>query len=518
MKLKILLIITFPFFVFENIVKSYSFQYIYDTGINSPDFSLEYMFKILFVVILILAITYFLGYVYETVKVCLIQKKIEDNRNSLLKSFVTNYHKTKKNEPSFHLNMISNDLILLNDNYYKPIYSLIENIFIFIFSCIAVFIISPVMLISILLLFMPVFIIPKVFAKSLNKRTNQYSQDNTLMLKKVTEYLNGIDVINQFRITSEIIEKSKVIFKKVYTSITKLRITENISDYLVTIIANSVFVFEISFGIYLYSKGVITIGQQMAIIQLSNTIINPISNIVLSLNQIKSVKDVKGRIEQTTLQDKNTKYKKAFYNGINVTNLTYEINDKVILDQVNFQLEENDHILLDGANGSGKSTLCKIISDRIDGYIGDVRLDSENLIYIDQEGFIFDESILYNITLGQKYSKTKLDNIIEECRLLEMIETRGLEFECGENGKKLSGGEKQKIVLARALLYDKKYYMLDESLNAIDKNDRKKIESYLFKKKDKAFIYISHFSNENIECFFNKRIVMNEGKLVENNL
>lgn len=515
MKQKIILLITFPFFILDNIISAYAIQYIFNTGIENPTFFSNNVIRIALVFFLTYILLAIVEYYYESSKFKYIQNELKDKKIKSLSSLLLHYHDTKKEETSKHLNLFSNNIQLLQDNYYIPCFKLIENICIFIISCIAVYIIHPLMLLCIFITFIPLTILPKLTTRSLNQRTVSFSKSHSFMLKKLSEFLDGIDVIYQYKLTSSIIEKSKSIFQKIYDSAIKLEILKLISHYLVQTFAMFTFVIEMIFGIYLFSKGSLQIGGLIAVIQLSNTIINPISEIVDNINKIKSVKEIKQNMHEIIKKEKEESTSKYFEDDIKVQNVFYTIHNNKILDNISFTLNKGDHALLQGHNGCGKSTLCKLIAQRDMDYKGHILVNQENMIYIDQDGFLFDESILYNMTFNQAINQKQLSDIIELCELTSLIEDKGIEFRCGVKGENLSGGEKQKIILARALLQDKDIYILDESLSAIDKKSREKIEQKIFSQSEKTMIYISHFSNQNIMSMFNKQITLSSGHVKE---
>lgn len=505
---KLLIVLTVPFFILENIIKSFSFQYMYDQVIDGNNLSLSQILSLFFTVVLILILVYICGCIYECLKTYFIEDKIKKIRIQLLDTLLKDYHETKKQSSSHYLNTFSNDLTMIEDNYYFAFVELLENIGIFLCSSISILLISPLMFLCVLLSFFPVFIIPKMMGKLLNKKTLTYSEKNSMMLKKISEFMEGIDVIHQYRIRKQINHKAHTVFHDVFQSLTNLKGFQLLSSYLIGCFGNITFILIIVVGLYLYSKQSLTIGQLTAIMQLSNTVLSPVSRIANEINQIKSVKEIKHNID--TLRNKQVKQHRFSSNrqGIQVQNLCFNFNEKQLFNNFNLSIQENEHISLQGENGSGKSTLCKIIANRIDDYTGDVQVNYDDLIYLDQNSFIFDESILYNITLGSSYTDKQLQDMIQQCELTQLIQTKGLDYVCGVNGANLSGGEKQKIVLARALLQDKKIYILDESMSAVDQESRTLIEQRLFSDKNKTLIYISHFSCDAIKHLLDRTIVL----------
>ncbi|MBA2795520.1 ATP-binding cassette domain-containing protein [Streptococcus porcinus] len=165
-------------------------------------------------------------------------------------------------------------------------------------------------------------------------------------------------------------------------------------------------------------------------------------------------------------------------------------------------LKKPFRILIIGKSGSGKTTLFNLIS-------GAVPLTTGKIFYIGKDGeevrnkfvpivyqtpHIFDTTVRNNITLFQNrlYDDDMLKMILRKINLYDELESNSLlEFECGENGYKLSGGQKQKIALARALVRSRDIYLFDEISANLDKENSRQIHNLLFDL-DISFIEIAH--------------------------
>lgn len=193
-------------------------------------------------------------------------------------------------------------------------------------------------------------------------------------------------------------------------------------------------------------------------------------------------------------------------------------NEKSIIKSMNFIIEKGDLVLIQGENGKGKSTIFKILYGILTKYTGDIfinginknDIDDENLrkniSYISQKSYIFPDTIRNNITLWEEYSNEMIDNVIDIVGLNKFISEskNGIDEIIENKGNNISGGEYQKIVIARELLRDRDVILLDESFNSIDVKSKNKILEYLKAiRKDKIIILISHDTNmENVNYDF----------------
>lgn len=223
-------------------------------------------------------------------------------------------------------------------------------------------------------------------------------------------------------------------------------------------------------------------------------------------NEIKKLKNF-----ETIIENKEV-YPINFEKNIKFININFGFNDeKLLLDNINFEIKKNCIFGISGPSGSGKSTLINILAGFLQPKSGQILLDDKSVdtrkknwmelfSYVPQNIYIFEDTIRNNILLNnvnKKISDDKILNLIKKLKLNEIIKSnQDLDKYLKENGKNLSGGEKQRIGFARALIDDKPIMILDEATNALDKNSQKDILNLLISTKiDKTIIIISHDEN-----------------------
>ncbi|HEX3077379.1 MAG TPA: ABC transporter ATP-binding protein, partial [Lachnospiraceae bacterium] len=177
--------------------------------------------------------------------------------------------------------------------------------------------------------------------------------------------------------------------------------------------------------------------------------------------------------------------------------------------------------------GSGKSTLVNLILGHYGSYEGSIYIDDTNLntikdkclsdLYsvIQQNVFIFDNTIEKNITMFQDFEHTDIDNAIEKSGLSKLIQEKGIDYHCGENGSFLSGGEKQRISIARSLIRKAPVLVMDEATSALDPVTAKMVETEISKLDGITRIVISHKLEESILRMYDEIIVLNGGRIAE---
>lgn len=155
---------------------------------------------------------------------------------------------------------------------------------------------------------------------------------------------------------------------------------------------------------------------------------------------------------------------------------------------------------------SGSATFSAIELNQIEG-----KSLRENILYIDQAPYLFSGSIRENITLGEEFSDTEFQQVIQEAALEDIIDKlpNGLDTDVGEAGRLLSGGQKQRIALTRGLIRGKRIILIDEGTSSLDEISALRIEKSLINNPDITVIMITHQLREAIKQQLDGVLVLN---------
>lgn len=304
--------------------------------------------------------------------------------------------------------------------------------------------------------------------------------------------------------------------------------------YKVNIILNKINIFKVScyeigfflintFGFYFVYKGIINMIDLITFNALLNLYFEPLKNIVDSIPKYSFMKASITKINDFLGVRAEILGEKTSTDGydISINNLNYSYNKyQNVLKSVNLNIKEGEFVLLQGTSGSGKSTLCSILNKYITDYSGDILFGKmnykdlsiktirENIVYVGQNENIFTGSIKENITFGNKVSDLNFDKICKICKVDDVANKKTFRYESliGSDEGNISGGEKQRIILARAVLKDFNVLILDEALSEVDiKLELEILKNIRDNYKDKTIIYISHKKYPNV---FDKVISM----------
>ncbi|GAA0123780.1 MAG: ABC transporter ATP-binding protein [Clostridium argentinense] len=436
------------------------------------------------------------------------------------------------NNTASYMSLINNDLEMLQSSYFMNLFSLFQIIISFISASLSIVILNIYIgVVAIVFSLLPI-LSPYIFSKKLSIYKKNYSDALSIFMEKSKDLFSGMSIIKSFNAQPQCyniyksknidVEKSRYKFHKVSLIVDLLSIIASYSAYFLTL----------ALGIYLIIKDKITVGAFIGSFQLLNLISSPILAITIQISSFKSIKLVKKKVEDILNEENfldNGKTLKHFENNIKFDNVSFMYDKRKVLDNVTFTFKKGGKYALVGKSGSGKSTLVKLLLKYYTNYEGNITIDNNNIkdlsftsLYsnisiIQQDVFMFDASLKENITLFYDYNTDEIYNSIVKSGMKDFVDILPdkEESHIGENGNFISGGEKQRISIARSVIRNTPVLILDEATSSLDKETSYKIEKTLLDMKDLTIIFITHKLSEDLLNRCDEIIVMDDGKIVE---
>lgn len=277
--------------------------------------------------------------------------------------------------------------------------------------------------------------------------------------------------------------------------------------------------------------GELSIGALITFNIFSQRFITPISNIFRFPTEILDYKLSWGKIQERiveleTIKDEGKEFE--IFVGVVFDNVKFKHGKVSVLDNCSFNLNVGNMYALVGLSGSGKSTIVKLMFRLWDRYEGDIYIDSNNIkdirlkslrgqmAYISQDIFLLNDTLRKNLQSNKNVKDDVLMGLLNKVELGTWFENlpEGLDTILGDNGAKLSGGEKQRVIIARTILQNPKIIIFDEATSMLDEKTEKKIIDLIRREfKESLVVMITH-RLRSIESVDNI-LVLDKGQIVE---
>ena len=427
---------------------------------------------------------------------------------------------------SYYHNRPVGDLITkINDLYYvKDFLNLLTTssiIDVLLISIIPLFILFTSFKLYIILLFCSIVYFLFYFhtQNDENIKLNNLKENNTNNNSLLLDNVLGIDTIKNLNIDNKVIANQIKSFNSYLHSYT---IYNNFIIKRSTIL---LIISHIPILILLISK--YNNGELIMLLTLLNLYYSSLDNLTFLLRKYMdaniSFKRINDLLNYEVINEKNKAIKEI--NNIKISNLNYKINNKLLINNFSLEINKGDYIFIKGKNGVGKSSLCKLLIKNINVkknniFINNIDINEikesslkNNICYVSQDEYIFTDTIKNNILLHKSISKKELKKVLKITELDKMLKYKNitLDYLLEENGHNLSGGEKQKILLARTLLRKTNFIIFDETTSEIDIETERKILKNIKTEYDKTIIFISH--RDSNKDLFNKRVLLKGGNI-----
>ncbi len=418
------------------------------------------------------------------------------------------------------------------DKYFSNFFVIINQIILFIVAVAYLAYKNILLTILILATGMLSIVLPQIFVGKSQRATEVYLNHNKSFMAKITEYLEGMTVIKVFGAIPIVVRRIKDTNDSMeashYKQLTYIALAQSMSTMLgfISLAINVVF------AGYLCAEGMISIGSVLAIMQVMNYALNPMMSIPGFIFEMKSVKPIIQEIQSITTLDKSTDNKQTVIDNINsiqLNKVSLEKDGKRILQDISLNFEEGKKYLIVGKSGSGKSSLLKTILGTNSYNRGAININHsvelkdisqgswfKRLAYAGQDGFVFNESILYNITLSEDTNNLLYNNcFIHDVGLEEFLESHqgNIDYVIAEHGANISGGERKRISLARAMFKAADVVIADEPNSGQDRKNSKIINDLLLKS-TKMVIATMHNYTEDMLKEYDQIICMDAGEVV----
>lgn len=429
------------------------------------------------------------------------------------------------NAPQEYISIINNDMPSVIEEYYLEWNEIVFQLIMIAFSCMALTsIYLPLTLISVATSLIIVYL-PFCFKSLLQEKREKSLESLKAYNNRLGDLVFGYSEIRINRIQNEIQQLVRRISDKNVKKELAFSKTRAVSDIVIGLVSFMGSFLVIAIGGYQVYQGKMNIGSLFAAIQLSDLLASPVIGISDSLNSVVAANKIRSNLAVYCMDQEEKEEKIRLQQEIETialehVNLSYE--EKQIMRDVSLTFERNKKYLVIGKNGSGKSTLVHLITGDLDSKAaalsGQVLVNGVNRERIDEDSFfgqvavvsqtpyLFQGTARDNIFLFQEPREEEMDVLLDGLRQKDMRKILESARTLSDENEKISGGEKQKIAVLRALLKKPNWIILDESTAAMDKKSKEAVNRYLCGRKELTVIHISHDYTEDMAAEYDEVI------------
>ncbi|MEO8852903.1 MAG: ABC transporter ATP-binding protein [Ginsengibacter sp.] len=396
------------------------------------------------------------------------------------------------------MSRLTNDLSDVESSSINLLESLFREPVTILVFLIAMIILSP-QLTFFLILFLPVAgLVIGLVGRTLKKQSKMVQEKLGAILSTIEETISGIRVIKAFNAEKKQFKKfddqneELLIIKN--KALRKRDLASPVSEVLGVLAIVCVLWYG---GRLVLNNSFLSPDNFLSYILIFSQIIQPLKNLSSASSNIKKGAASVERIEHLINEDVSIKeiakpvILESFNDSIEFKNVSFSYQDKIILDDINLKIEKGKTIALVGSSGAGKSTLVDLVPRFHDAVIGELLIDGisiknysleslrSQMGIVTQEPILFNDTIANNISLGMDNATE--DQIINAAKIANahsfiLQKEDGYNTSIGERGNKLSGGEKQRVTIARAVLKNPPVLLLDEATSSLDTESEKLVQ------------------------------------------
>lgn len=506
-----------------DLLKSILMSYIFD------DHLLDSILSLIVIVLIFLGV-YLIVSTLQQYVVEVLKNKIRYSLNqNLYQSYASrNIELFQKKDSSEILNEFNNEVNVVIDNYVSSKLNVFSLTISLILGSLYIANLSVEILMFLLFCAFITILINSIFKNSLKKNQMNYLDSMKQWLcsiKNLCRCFNDIKILNLEKVFCDGLDiENKNLEQSTLKNNGFIKILTSINSF----ISQAMFFLTLLFGIVLIHYNRLTVGQLLGIAQASNMVIMPIVNYANLRNMIQSSKPVLQKLLDNSIcsEEKEPIIFDEQIHDIKIKHLSYSYGVRQILDLNNLVIDQGKKYLVIGKSGDGKSTFLDILTKqkKADGiYVNnkdlkDVQFSTyaDKFSYVNQDNDLLPFSFEQNITLGRKMSKYSLKDLVTIFNLESIFdkERDNLDFE----HLNLSGGEKQRICLARAIYRNKKWLFLDEAFSAIDKTNSDRIHQFILSDPDLTVLSIEHKVTKETVSLYDKVLLFENKKIVSMNV
>lgn len=490
-----------------------------------------YIFKIIdtkavqailpFVVIVIVA--YFGFAIAEYANTVVINRNVitinQRLKTRLLRGVLQRRTVASKDFVATQLSFFMNDLKLLEDNYIRQLFKMIS----LGITCVVTFAYSLANNVLLTFVFLGFTVLPAVvpshFRKSISMRTTAWSQQNGQWSSRLKDVLKGALMLQQYRALPGIAQKTATSIHGVETANARVKNRIALSNSVSGALFYLCMMIPIGIGIYVTVRGQLSLGQFVAVQYSANMIVNSATQFINGFNTLNSTREIRQRLAVTMQPVETPSLVEGPFKSLVLKDLTFKRQATPILAGVDLAVQRGENILIQGESGSGKTTLLRMINGALAPTTGQVTINERpvnrygGMSTVNQTPVVFNDTLRFNLTLGLTFTDQAIRRACDEAGLAELVAQDGLDYQIGDEGENLSGGQVKRLEIARAILFDRELIFIDEGTASLDEQTSIAIHQTILRL-GKTIVEVDHHIPPEVLPLFDRIYTLKGGRLV----
>lgn len=360
-----------------------------------------------------------------------------------------------------------------------------------------------------------IILIGKFFGTSMRKISGELQEQVSQSQSYIQETMNNMPFVRTYLIGNLVAEKFGGLTKKIFNYDLQKGKVQAALQGSSQAVGFLTFLLAFGLGAYFILIGEITVGALLAFIQLLNHVVWPFSGLAQvwgttqeSLSACERIfRVLKEKTQFASFPEALVASQEMNHISVDKVSFAYDEGNRKILNDISLEVKENQFVAIVGHNGSGKSTIFKLLLGFFP-YSGMIKINNKNtnemtygelmqyFSFVSQDQYLFSGTVLENIRYGNlQATETEIKTLLKNLKFDDLINhlPNGLATEVGEGGTGLSGGQRQKISITRAILRDVPIFLFDEATSALDYQSEEQIQEVLLNfNNERTTLVIAH--------------------------
>lgn len=434
-----------------------------------------------------------------------------------------------------YLSNLVNDINTFEESFFVSLLNFLINVGMFVLSLIILLFLEPVLACYMIGSSVVIYLISYFFSAKTVSLQEEVSKQNEVFTTHINNTFQGLEILKLNRMEEKFLQKSLDGLRKLELRKYVFNVFSECQKNLINIIG---YVISCLLMVYLclnFNKG-LTLTSAAIMFQLGSNMCFYLIEAFPLWNKIKAAtkiynnitKDEEEEVVEENVVNNDAKVGFQFNDKIEVKDVSFAYDNKVVLKHANFVIEKGKKYLIKGVSGAGKSTLMNLLAKTYDDYEGQILADGvdytkieekafhDKVSFIYQNVFLFEDTIRNNITLYKDIPMDTVESAVQACDLTELIanQENGIEQVLKENGKNLSGGQRQRISIARAIAKKSDILFVDEGTSSLNEELGREIEK-VFLSLEQTVVAISHRYYEGISEQYDYVLEIKNGEVLQ---